>query len=104
MQISERAAIGVKAATLVERIMREGPHPEQGYCSAMRIIALARRYERDRLEAACERALAINANQLLIRERHPQIRVRPREPAVEPVKATPTSSHPYPIPAKRCPA
>ena len=27
----------------------------------MGIIALARRYERDRLEAACERALAINA-------------------------------------------
>ena len=41
--------------------MRARPHPEQGYRSAMGIIALARRYERDRLEAACERALAINA-------------------------------------------
>jgi hypothetical protein len=27
----------------------------------MGILALARRYERERLEAACERALAINA-------------------------------------------
>ena len=53
--------IGPNAAILVERMMRARPHPEQGYRSAMGIIALARRYERDRLEAACERALAINA-------------------------------------------
>lgn len=55
------ARIGTNAAILVERVMRERPHPEQGYRSAMGIIALARRYERDRPEAACERALAINA-------------------------------------------
>jgi transposase len=59
--IKMAARIGVNAATLVERMMREGPHPEQGYRSAMGIIALARRYARERLEAACERALAINA-------------------------------------------
>lgn len=59
--IKMAARIGVNAASLVERMMRERPHPEQGYRSAMGIIALARRYERDRLEAACERALAINA-------------------------------------------
>ncbi|MGY4501396.1 transposase [Bradyrhizobium sp. GM24.11] len=59
--IKMAARIAVNAATLVERIMRERPHPEQGYRSAMGIIALARRYERDRLEAACERALVINA-------------------------------------------
>ena len=53
--------IGPNAAILVERMMRVRPHPEQSYRSAMGIIALARRYERDRLEAACERALAINA-------------------------------------------
>jgi hypothetical protein len=35
----------------------------------MGIIALARRYERDRLEAACERALAINA--ISYGQRHP---------------------------------
>jgi transposase len=55
------ARIGVNAAILVERMMRERPHPEQGYRSAMGILALARRYERQRLEAACERALTINA-------------------------------------------
>lgn len=59
--IKMAARIDVNAATLVERMMRERPHPEQGYRSAMGIIALARRYERDRLEAARKRALAINA-------------------------------------------
>lgn len=59
--ITMAARIGVNAAALVERMMRERPHPEQGYRSAMGILALARRYERQRLEAACERALAINA-------------------------------------------
>ena len=41
--------------------MRARPRPQQGYRSAMDIIALARRYGRDRLDAACEQALAINA-------------------------------------------
>ena len=59
--IEMAARIGGNATILVERMMRERPHPEQGYRSAMGIIALARRYQRDRLEAACERALAINA-------------------------------------------
>jgi hypothetical protein len=44
--ISMAGRIGVNAATLVERIMRERPHPEQGYRSAMGIIA-------HRLCAAC---------------------------------------------------
>src|SRR5262245_42829905 len=59
--IQGAARIGPNAAILVERMIRARPHPEQGYRPAMGIIALARRYERDRLEAACERALAINA-------------------------------------------
>jgi transposase len=59
--ITMAARIGANAAILVERMMRERPHPEQGFRSAMGIIALARRYERERLEAACERALTINA-------------------------------------------
>jgi transposase len=59
--ILQAAHIGPNAAILVERMMRDRPHPEQGYRSAMGIISLARRYERPRLEAACERALAINA-------------------------------------------
>jgi transposase len=67
--------IGPNAAILVERMMRDRrsarlrpstgrtvvPHPEQGYRSAMGVLSLARRYEPGRLEAACERALVINA-------------------------------------------
>lgn len=55
------AGIGPNTAILVEPMMRDRPHPEQGYRSAFGILSLARRYERERLEAACERALTINA-------------------------------------------
>jgi transposase len=58
----ERASkIGPNTATFVERLMRDKPHPEQGYRSAMGILSLARRYEIGRLEAACDRALTIGA-------------------------------------------
>ena len=59
--IRQAAGIGANTAILVERMMRDRPHPEQGYRSAFGILSLARRYERNRLEAACERALIINA-------------------------------------------
>jgi transposase len=41
--IKMAARIGVSAATLIARRMRERPHPEQGYRFTMGIIALARR-------------------------------------------------------------
>lgn len=85
--------IGVNAATLVERLMRERPHPEQGYRSAMGIIALARRYERDRLEAACERALAINAISYSSVSAILKSGLDRASPATEPVKATPTHAN-----------
>ncbi len=59
--IRQAARIGTSTAILVERLMRDRPHPEQGYRAAMGVIGLARRYDRNRLEAACVRALAINA-------------------------------------------
>lgn len=59
--ISRAAGIGPNAAILVERMMRDRPHPEQGYRSAMGILSLAPRYGPERLDAACERALLINA-------------------------------------------
>jgi len=59
--IGRAARIGPNAAILVERMMRDRPHPEQGYRSAMGILSLAPRYGPERLEAACERALLINA-------------------------------------------
>ncbi|TPI51695.1 MULTISPECIES: IS21 family transposase [unclassified Mesorhizobium] len=59
--ISRAARIGPNAAILVERMMHDRPHPEQGYRSAMGILSLAPRYGPERLDAACERALLINA-------------------------------------------
>ncbi len=59
--LSQAAKIGSNTAILVERMMRDRPHPEQGYRSAFGVLSLARRYQPDRLEAACERALVINA-------------------------------------------
>ena len=53
--------IGRNAAALVEIIMRERAHPEQGFRAAIGIIRLANSYGRERLEAACGRALEIGA-------------------------------------------
>lgn len=41
--------------------MRERKHPEQGYRTCMGVIRLADKFGRDRLDAACHRALEINA-------------------------------------------
>ncbi|BAV50299.1 transposase (plasmid) [Mesorhizobium loti] len=59
--IGRATLIGPNAAILVERMMRDRPHPEQGYRSAMGILSLAPRYGSQRLDAACKRALTINA-------------------------------------------
>jgi transposase len=53
--------IGGNTATLVDLIMRERTHPEQGFRAAVGIIRLLKSYGHDRLEAACGRALEIGA-------------------------------------------
>jgi len=53
--------IGPNTSALIEIILRERPHPEQGFRSSIGIINLAKAHGRDRLEAACGRALAIGA-------------------------------------------
>ena len=53
--------IGRNTAALLEIIMRERPHPEQGFRACVGIIRLAKSYGRERLEAACGRALEIGA-------------------------------------------
>ena len=49
--------IGPDCARLVEKIMVERPHPEQGFRSALGIIRLAKAVGHDRMEAASRRAL-----------------------------------------------
>jgi activator of 2-hydroxyglutaryl-CoA dehydratase len=45
----------------MERIMKSRKHPELGYRSCLGILRLANRYTNERLEAACCRAVAMNA-------------------------------------------
>jgi transposase len=53
--------IGVHTAALVEAILADRPHPEQGYRSCLGILRLAKRYGPARVEAACARAGAVGA-------------------------------------------
>lgn len=54
-------SVGPKTAEVVESILQSRPHPEQGYRSCLGIFRLGKRFAPERLEAACARALAINA-------------------------------------------
>jgi transposase len=49
--------IGPECVQVVEKIMADRPHPEQGFRSALGIIRLGKAVGNERLEAACRRAL-----------------------------------------------
>jgi transposase len=55
------ASIGPETQGLVEDILRERRHPEQGFRSCLGILRLSKRYGPGRLEAACARARAVRA-------------------------------------------
>jgi transposase len=57
----QAGAIGRHTSALVEIILRERSHPEQGFRACVGILRLAKIYGRQRLEAACSRALEIGA-------------------------------------------
>ena len=57
----QAARIGPRTEAYVEVVMRERRHPEQGFRSCMGVLRLAKTFGRDRLEAACARAVEINA-------------------------------------------
>lgn len=59
--LQEAAVIGPDTAILVEVILRNRPHPEQGFRACLGILRLARQYGSERLEAACGRGLQIGA-------------------------------------------
>ena len=52
---------GPCAAQVSERILASRPHPQQGFQACRGLIRLGQAYGSERLEAACERALAINS-------------------------------------------
>jgi len=53
--------IGRNTSALVEIILRQRTHPEQGFRACVGILRLVKTYGRERLEAACSRALEIGA-------------------------------------------
>ena len=61
-RLKRRAAeIGPNTATLVDVIMRERTHPEQGFRASIGILRFDKTHGAARLEAACARALEIGA-------------------------------------------
>src|SRR6185436_2720356 len=54
-------SIGPSTAKVVEAILADRPHPEQGYRASLALIRNAKRYGRDRMEAACARAIEIGS-------------------------------------------
>jgi transposase len=82
-------AIGPKTSALVEIILRERTHPEQGFRACVGIMRLVKSYGAERVEAACGRALEIGArsyssvNSILKTNRDRQRRAPPTdEPAI----------------------
>lgn len=55
------AGIGPNTASVVEEILAQRPHPEQGYRSCQALFRDAKTYGHARMEAACKRALAIGS-------------------------------------------
>jgi transposase len=52
---------GPKTAQLVMAIMNNRRHPEQGFRACLGVMRLCKRYSNERLEKACERAIAIRS-------------------------------------------
>lgn len=59
--VSWASTIGTQTAALVEVILAERRHPEQGYRSCLGILRLSKKYGAERLEAACARAVLVRA-------------------------------------------
>lgn len=51
--------IGPCSAEVVQRQLTDRPHPEHGYRACLGLLRLSKQYTPARLEAACERALAV---------------------------------------------
>jgi transposase len=55
------ADIGPATTAVVKHLLTRRPHPEHGYRSCLGLLNLEKRYGRERLEAACDRARTIGS-------------------------------------------
>jgi transposase len=53
--------IGPHVQAVVEHVLNQRRHPQQGYRACLGILRLGASYGDDRLEAACDRAISIGA-------------------------------------------
>jgi transposase len=53
--------IGPHTRDLVKHLLWNKPHPEMGYRSCLGLLNLAKRFGRERLEAACQRAMQLGS-------------------------------------------
>jgi transposase len=54
-------SIGPSTRDLVEHLLTNRPHPEMGFRSCLGLLSLEKRFGNQRLEAACQRALALSS-------------------------------------------
>jgi transposase len=54
-------SVGAATAELVRTILERKPHPEMGYRACLGILSLEKIYSKPRLEAACQRAVQLQA-------------------------------------------
>jgi transposase len=55
------ATVGPQTQAAIEHVLQARTHPQQGYRTALGILRLAKAHGQARLEAACRRAIQINA-------------------------------------------
>lgn len=54
-------SVGVATGGLIQRLLEQFKHPEQGYRSSLGLLSLSKRYGKDRLEVACALALSLGS-------------------------------------------
>lgn len=54
-------SIGEKTRDMVQHLLNNRPHPEMGYRSCLGLLSLEKQYGKERLEAACTRAIALHS-------------------------------------------
>lgn len=59
--LAQAVKLGPSVAAFCEKIMADRPHPEQVFRTCLGVLALARSFEANRLDAACRRGLTIRA-------------------------------------------
>jgi transposase len=55
------ASIAPPVGSVVESILRDKPHPEQGYRACLGVIRLEKKYGKERLAQACSKAIALRS-------------------------------------------